>query len=370
MGDLQYWRRLGVVLLLVALSSGGCWIAAGCGGFTAPTDAAKSTPGVTVNVALSNIIDLPVTSSAENTKAAVTINRTNCATGFGACFTPTLYVMGIRHVGLIRCTVSGGTDSFCPGETGQDVDAVLANGMSKTVLDLSTTVNDYIVYQSSASLSTPLVGSTGTITTSLITTSGLYSGLQIGLDFVIAEYPIDNAAVGIGATSSAAADGLYLLWCLNANGCSALSGYDASYDGLTKGTTRSGDIVFYNATLNTWYFWDTGARVFSALANGRPGNVLAVTAPTLNAGAKGELLYDASFGSQDALNISSTEIVANASDTLTAVFDVLLVMGFNDSDTDGIIDLSEMTGLSIAAFSLDDFRLAKGSFATAVSPAF
>jgi len=315
-----------------------------CGGSVTTVGNPK---GATVNVSITNDIDAP---AAELQKFVIISSGQ---------YTPDMYILGIRYLGIIRCLDANSSDIECPGQTGEEVNEQLNQGESFHVATLNSIVSDRIIYQAS-SVSSPAIGNSGTIATNSVTDAGLYSGAQFGLDFVITQFPIDNANVSIGSNI----DGnIFAMYCINANGCSSLTGYDSNYDGLSSGDVQSSDIVFLDTASGLWYFWNAVAETFSPISLGRPTIPLTQGSVTGHpTGSDGEIQYNPSFGDLDSLNITQALIDSQASDDMTAVFSVQNTMSFNDSNGDDIIDPSELRSLEFGKFQIDDFELDSGTF--------
>lgn len=360
--------RRGVVLAAVAFAAWG-WqsftISAGCGGFTSPTSSSATTAeGARLTLTLTSDVASAGTTASFN-KAVIFHTGSDCPLGEGVCFSPDYYFLGIQNIGLIRCLNSSGADMLCPGQTGDP----LATTQSYATFTLTTTTTDRIIYQSANAPSDPGIGESTSMATTPITTSGIYSGVQVAIDFIGAQYPDGNADslpdVGSeeGGSSEASVQGYHLLWCVNANGCAGLSGYDAALDGLLDSGVLAGDMVFYHPAGSEWYFWDTTTETFSLASAGRPATTLRASIPTgFATGTNGELLYNASFGTVAALNITQGNIQNKTSDELTMTFTVANALSFSGGNGDSTIDDDEVARLKYQPQAIQGFSTAKNAF--------
>src|SRR3989338_8308927 len=92
----------------------------------------------------------------------------------GGEYTPDVYILGIRHLSLVRCTDSSGSDMECLGERGEEVDQFLGAGEAMAAATLnSALLSDQIIYAAPASEVDDSVGTSETISTDLIEEAGL-----------------------------------------------------------------------------------------------------------------------------------------------------------------------------------------------------
>lgn len=310
--------------------------------------------GAQVNVALTNDIDNPSSS----------VSRVTISAG---SYTPDIYTVGLRYLSLVRCTDSAGDDIVCPGERGEEVENNLDAGEAMAEASLNDSVfADHVLYASGSGGYDTSIGSAGDIATDPVEEAGIYSAVRLGIDFVMTAFPGAESSVDIPS----AADGFeFALLCLNEDGCSALSGYSASYlGGLGDGAVEFGDVVFLNSAAGDWYWWDVDAGEFVALSDGRPVNPLEQTGvlADLVHGDDGEFAYSASFGSDegglDALDITQDLIDAGAIDTLTTIFSVEGSMSFDDDNGNDVIDTDEMASFAFGKPRITTFEVADETF--------
>ena len=334
-------KILTIIILMTSIVS--------CGS-TSSSVTTVGNPAASLDIVVSNDIE---TESTSNLGKYVTIDS--------GAYTPDMYILGIRNMSLIQCMDSVGTDVNCPGDTGEEVEDNLANGETMTTVLLNETVTDYIIYQSTNSPVSTALGDDSAFVTEEITAAALYSGVQFGLDFIVTQFPLDDTTLSLGIAGPGE---VFAMYCMNHDGCSDLTGYDSSYDGLGDGDVQSGDIGFLDATDSTWYYWDTDAEDFSAITDTRPTNVLEQGSvaghPT---GTNDEILYSASFGTLDGIDITQALIDAGATDELTVVYSVEDTMSFTDDNADDVIDADEMETFTFGKFHIEDFSLADDTFA-------
>ena len=325
-----------------------------CLGLTACGDLELTTinnpvTGATLDVSLSNNLDAHVSSS-----------RSRFVTIGNETYTPDLYILGLRSTALIRCENSSGTDIECPGTTGREVNEELSSGQSMDTFVLNNSVRDAVVYSLET---TPEIGDDSLLDTDPITESGLYSGLQFGLDFILTQYP--------STIPNVTAPNIYVLLCLNENGCGNLTEYSSNYDGLSGIESEQLDLLFYTANDNQWYYFDTDADAFVEVENGRPTNALqqqdGIDLSLHPYGSDGELFYNASFGSTEtdglfALNITDDLIDSSASDALTAIFSVEDTANFEDSNGNDLLDADEIETLAFSKFEILSFSVSSDTF--------
>jgi hypothetical protein len=318
-------------------------------------------PGAQLDIILTNDID--EASSSLNSYVTIT-NSASCGNSNNACYTPDMYILGLRNLGLVQCQSATGPDMTCPGLTGEEVDDNISSGESFSIFSLSTTIADTIIYQSTSASSSPPIGDDASITTDPITTAALYSGVQFGLDFIVTQYPTDNASTAPGTEGNG---NDFVLYCLNNDGCSDLTGYSSIYDGLADGDVDEGDIVFLDAENEEWYYFDTDNELFSALSS-KPTNLLTQSStgnhPT---GSDDQIQYNASFGSTlSPLNITQALINAGATDELAAIYTVEDTMSFNDKNGNSILDAAEIETLTFGKFSITEFALSLETFVSSL----
>ncbi|MBU0506814.1 MAG: hypothetical protein ABII18_13940 [bacterium] len=314
-------------------------------------------PGAQLDIILTNDID----EASSSLNSYVTINSSSsCGNGNNACYTPDTYILGLRNLGLIQCQSAIGPDIACPGLIGEEVDDNLASGESFSVFSLNTTITDAIIYQSTNATASSLVGDDTAIATEAITTAALYSGVQFGLDFIVTQYPTDNASTAPGNTGNG---NDFVLYCLNQDGCSDLTGYSSVYDGLADGDVEEGDIVFLDAANEEWYYFDTDNEVFSLITS-KPTNLLTQDSTANHpTGSENQVQYNASFGSAlSPLNITQALINAGATDELTAIYTVEDTMSFTDKNGNDILDATEIETLTFGKFSITEFELSLDVF--------
>jgi hypothetical protein len=340
---------------LALLHYGGLMATLGCG-FSGPSSNVSTTAadGARLGLSLTSEV-VSAGTTAGFLKALTFASGSSCPDGDGACFTPDYYFLGIQSLGLIRCLNSSSTDILCPGQTGHQ----LPSTQSLAVATLMSAASDRVIYQSSSAASNPGIGDSTTISATPVTTAGIYSGIQVAIDFIGAAYPAGNASslpdIGSeeGGSSAASVQGYYALWCLNINGCAALSGYDASLAKLIDQPVQAGDIVFYHPANDEWYFWDSTTQTFGLTTEGRPDTTINTPIPATDtasgnaytSGSNGEFVYNASFGSIAALNITQGNIQDKISDTLSITFAVTNALGFTGGDGDATIDDDELIRL-------------------------
>ena len=289
----------------------------------------------------------------------------------GGEYTPDVYILGIRHLSLVRCTDSSGSDMECLGERGEEVDQFLGAGEAMAAATLnSALLSDQIIYAAPASEVDDSVGTSETISTDLIEEAGLYSAARLGIDFLITAFPSSESDANVPES----ADGFeFALLCLNEGGCSTtLEGYTASYlSGLGEGEVEAGEIVFFNSRDGIWYWWDLNGENFASLSEGRPSNLLTQTSvlDELTRGDNGEWVYNSSFGSTTddglvPLNITEALIDSGASDTLTMTFSVERSMSFDDDDDDNTLDASEMESFAFGKPRITSLETTENTFST------
>lgn len=326
----------------------------GCGGGLSTVGNPR---GATINVSLED----DVGSSEEERVKAVTVS--------GGEYTPDVYILGLRHLSLIRCTDSSDADMECPGARGIEVDPLLDADEEMITATLNDSVfSDQIIYTAPDSVADDSVGNADSVSTEAIEDAGLYSAVRLGLDFLITSFPGSESNVSLPG----GADGFeFALYCLNEDGCSTtLGGYSASYlDGLADGDVEPGDIVFLNSINGAWYWWDLNADSFSLITAARPSSVLTQgeTLENLVHGDDGEWVYNSSFGSTEGdglvpLNITDDLIDAEATDTLTMVFSVETAMSFDDDDGDDTLDTAEMGSFRFGKPRITEMSVSDGTF--------
>lgn len=323
--------------------------------------------GATISVAVTNDVDDP----AEAIVKAATIA--------GGLYTPDRYILGIRNLALVRCTDASGADMECPGQKGREIDEELGAGETLTTVTLNSSVlSDHIIYTNTSATLADSVGNTDDLETSELTDvaqAGTYSGLQIGLDFIITSYPSAIATVDV---PDATAGSTFVLYCINENGCSeSLGDYAASYlDELsavadindTATHVQAGDLVFLNAVDLSWYWWDVDAQDFVLLSAGRPANPLGQgDLSDKEHGSSGEFAYNASFGATtpsglDPFVITEAQITDGAADTLTLTWSVVDTASFEDKNSDNILDVVDLSDLSFGKPEIEEFAVTDATF--------
>lgn len=342
-----------MVLFALSISSGGC--------STEEDSPGANLSGAQLDVVLSNDRDKPPDAAA--VKKVVFTDGT---------YTPDLYILGLRYLGLIRCFDTNGTDMICPGTRGEEIDYALAADESVDVFLLNEDITtDYIIYENDeGDVNDASLGDSGTIDTTPVNEPGLYSGLRLGLDFVMTAFPSYDAGINFGVSGYE-----FLFLCLNENGCSNLAGYEASYlDALIVGKTshvQLGDIVFLDSLAESGEWWDldlmSGNGWFSPLSSGRPANPLNQTMDGLVHGDNGEWVYNASFGANTSdglapFDITQELIDAEATATLTAIFSVEGSMSFEDENANIILDVWDLVNLRFGKPRISELTLGDDTF--------
>ncbi|OGQ06979.1 MAG: hypothetical protein A3G32_07220 [Deltaproteobacteria bacterium RIFCSPLOWO2_12_FULL_40_28] len=302
-----------------------CFFLSACGGLTT----VGNPRGKPVEASLTNDVDNPVSEALH----AVTVQSgADCRLGSGSCYTPPLYIFGMRSLGLVRCVDVAGDDEACPGQTGEELEEnALTINEDFFVSSLNETVTDFILYSDPSEASALLGSNSGTVTGE-ITQGGIYSGLEFALDFVVTQLPSDIFSI----------DATFAFYCLNSEGCSSLNGYSSFYDGLSEGEVSGGDIVFLDELGANWFYWDFDADALVPLSTEKPTNVLSQSLPDWEDTSTGALVYHPSFGSVTPLTISVT---SEETAFLRLIFAVENAMAFQDANSNSQVDASEIENL-------------------------
>lgn len=346
-----------MVLFALSISSGGC--------STEEDSPGANLSGAQLDVVLSNDWDNPPDAAAF--KKVVFTDGT---------YTPDLYILGLRYLGLIRCLDTNGTDMICPGTRGEEIDYALAADESMDVFLLNEDITtDYIIYENEEGDVNASLGDSGEIDTTPIDEPGLYSGLRLGLDFVMTAFPSYDSSVDFGVNGYE-----FVFLCLNENGCSNLTGFEASYlevlttvpDGdKTPTGIQLGDIIFLDLLYETGDWWDldlnSGNGWFSPLSSGRPANPLNQAMGSLVHGDDGEWVYNASFGASTSDDLAPFDITqelidAGATATLTAIFSVEGSMSFEDENANNILDYWDLVNFRYGKPRISELTLGDDTF--------
>lgn len=324
-----------------------------------PTLPVEPVTGASLSLSFGNDIDSPQ-SETRNLQFVTISTGSSCRSGSGSCYSPDSYILGVRHFGIVSCQDAAGNDMICPGITGEEVEENLnfSAGENFTVSTLSTAINDYLIYEHSSA--NAQLGDSSDIETDPITTPALYSGLQFGLDFVVTQYPSDDASITPGSGVNGEE---FVLYCMNENGCSNLTGYSSDYDGLSDGNVENGDVVFLDVNTGVVSYWDLDTETFSPIANGRPTHVLTQGSVSGHPrGVDGEVLYTPSFGSLPALNITAAMIANGNADDLEVVYSVEEAMSFVDQNGNGVIDPEDLASLEFGKFRINGLDVMAETF--------
>ncbi len=356
-------RRYFFSAITLLILGWGSFFQAGCGSQAAISDMASSSKGATLNVKIES--DTSAVSPSISTLKNVTINSgANCPSGAGSCFTPQRLILGLRNLALVACQNAGGSIIHCPGSIGDSIDSqLIPNEQSVITLELFSTPLTLLIHENDNVSNVSPLGTTGTITSPAITANRLYSGIQLGLDFIIAQYPSDNAPFAPNAGEEGSGeDQQFLFWCLNANGCSALDEYASDLPGLKGADVQQGDMLLTDTRLSKWYFWDSIQGKFILTEKGRPSTTISTDTPTWPVGSSGELLYRANLGNELSVNITSGDVTTAASDILTINLTVINSLNFTSTDNDDVLDVKENGTLKFQFPTLSKASTASGVF--------